>query len=136
MRAIVLVTALALMAAGPALAASDTYKDGATSEWFKSLIIPGSDGWSCCDQSDCHPTPAEFTDGHWVAMTREGKDGEWLPVPDESILKDKVSPFQKDGIGLAVLCEAKTGNARAVPVTGTMGSKVMVYCFTIPPNFG
>jgi hypothetical protein len=133
-RALVVLLAGAL-ASAQTLAASNTYKDGATSEFFQSLKTPGN-GWSCCDQSDCDVVHADCIDGRWVAVTRLGQPGEVVAVPQETVLKDKVSPFQIDGIGLAILCEARTGNAEAKPVTGSMGTTFVIYCFVIPPTFG
>lgn len=115
--------------------AGTTYSDPATSEWFKSLTVPGSGG-GCCDQADCHRTPAKFVHGVWLALSKYGND-EWVVIPfyrvepEPSIFKD------------AVLCENNHMNgddepSMTVHSDGTelpRAAWVWVYCFSQPPEF-
>lgn len=66
-----------------------------TARWYRSLTIPGTD-YSCCNDADCRQTAARFVGGAWEAHT---PDGDWVPVPANRIIKDKVHPG-----GSAVLC--------------------------------
>ena len=45
-------------------------------EWFKSLMMPGSQV-PCCDISDCARTEAHWRDGQWWAKVR----GLFVPIP-------------------------------------------------------
>lgn len=130
--------ALAFAVFTPIKVRAQAFQDPATSSWFKSLYGISQNGstYSCCDQSDCHPTPAEFIDGHWVARTALGKDGELIAVPPEKVLSGVVSPFARAGVGLAVLCEVAAGSFNGAQVVGSMGTPLLVYCFVIPPTFG
>lgn len=93
--------------------------------WFKSLKQPLT-GASCCDISDCHLTQSEWKGGAWHAVVA----GKWREIPDEVVLKKKVSILED-----AVVCNA--AEFQAIP---GMGSSVKVeepriYCF-VPPNMG
>lgn len=94
-------------------------------KWFNSLRQPLT-GASCCDISDCHPTESEWKDGAWHAIVA----GKWRTIPDEVILKKKVSILED-----AVVCNAS--EFQAIP---GMGASVRVeepriYCF-VPPALG
>lgn len=54
------------------------------SEWYRSLIQPGT-GASCCDISDCRPARATFDGSHWWVDSPTGR----LVVPPELILEGK-----------------------------------------------
>jgi hypothetical protein len=98
-------------------------------EWFESLKTRS--GESCCSQSDCRQTTAEWrgdTQGWWVLV-----NGSWRPVP-----ADKVLAFPKSIDGAAYLCSGRDsrgsapdgGKLRTIPsVLST------IYCF-VPPDFG
>ena len=107
------------------LAEGDTVR----AEWFESLKTPS--GQSCCSQSDCRQTTAEWrgdTEGWWVLV-----NGSWRPVPADKVL---VSPKSIDGA--AYLCSGSDSRGSAdqdsppgtiPPVLGT------IYCF-VPPDLG
>lgn len=121
----------------PTVASAQEFQDPATSNWFKSLkgLSQNGESYSCCDQSDCHPTQAAQVNGIWIVRSEYGKDGETIPIPPEKILPGKVSPFSLAGVGLGVLCEAMSAGSSAKQATGSMGTQVMIYCFVVPPNF-
>jgi hypothetical protein len=88
---------LALLVASPAFAAPPpgADPDSPMSKWFRGLRIPENNG-SCCDESDCRVTTAQFRDGKWYAITEDGWEAE---VPAAKVLKDQAHPA-----GSAVLC--------------------------------
>lgn len=49
--------------------------------WYKSLKT--NSGNTCCDQSDCRPTPARITPDGWQVKI----EGQWQDVPPEVILQ-------------------------------------------------
>lgn len=64
------------------------------SEWYRSLMIPGTQS-SCCSEADCGPVKhRETADGYDVLI-----DGRWLPVPPAAILNNTSNPT-----GSAVAC--------------------------------
>lgn len=116
------------------------YADPPTAQWFQDLRLKlpehqGGDEFGCCGAYDCTPTKAVYMDGQWWTAMRAGKPGELFPVPEERVLKDKVSPFAEGGEGLAVLCEAQYQHAYAAKLTGSMGSTGFLFCFVVPPTF-
>lgn len=75
----------------PAWATGD-YPSEPKSDWYKSLMVPGHPDWSCCDQADCRPTAARYSDGHWSAnIAKPGEMENFVLVPDSKIIKDKDS---------------------------------------------
>lgn len=75
-----------LLSATPAIARDNgqyAAADPATSEWFKSLMIPGTK-IPCCDEADGEDTQMDFRGDEVWATVR----GEWMKVPPDTILKD------------------------------------------------
>lgn len=64
-------------------------------EWFRSLKQPGT-GISCCDESDCKRTRADWTGTGWIALA---PDGTVVDIPPDKIIHDKQHPA-----GSAVMC--------------------------------
>lgn len=93
----VLIAALAIILASPSAFAANSlvlirgvYPAGPRSDWFNSLIIPGTQAASCCNVSDCHQTSAkQAVDGHWQAILPD--TGAWIDVPPEKVLKHPLS---------------------------------------------
>lgn len=78
------------------------------SEWYRSLQQPITHR-GCCSEADCAQAPAKLrADGVWLVPPVDHIEnnrwvpapGEWLPVPEALILRDK-DPV--DGVS-AVLC--------------------------------
>jgi hypothetical protein len=83
-------------------------------QFYHSLIrpdVPNAAPGSCCGGMDCYPTQAEYRGGQWWALRREDK--EWIPVPNERVIRDEISPD-----GRAHLCATVT----------------FVYCFIPAPS--
>ena len=78
---------LALLIAGPALAAPPPGADpnSAIGQWVRSLKT--REGYSCCDVADCRPTWARIGDaGGWEVWIGKDRYGDaapdaWQPVP-------------------------------------------------------
>lgn len=122
--------ALILLVSAPAWAADVQYQDGATSAWFKGLRVdvPGANlKVSCCDQSDCRQTKAEWMNGGWWAASRQ-YPGEWVRVPDANVVKEP-NPLLN-----AVLCEAFGGRDEFKVLTVPSGKIDFLYCFVPPPQ--
>lgn len=105
------------------------YPDGATSEWFKSLMvqIPNGPVASCCDQSDCRQTKAIWQDGGWWAESRIYK-GEWVRVPLGNV-QNVPNPLEN-----AIICEAYGGRQEFLIATVPSGKPDFVYCFVPQPQ--
>lgn len=71
LRWVILVMASSAQAAGPD-----------ASQWYKSLMVPGTNA-SCCDVSDCRPAKATFDGDRWWVLTPTGR----LVVPPDAILE-------------------------------------------------
>jgi hypothetical protein len=111
----VLAAAIAtIVAAAPLRAQAQTYGDGATSQWFKSLSSAYAD--NCCDQADCKRAMSDYRDGAWWA--RSNRTGAWVEITRDRVT-GAVSIFTD-----AVLCEGD-------PAPGT--GKPRIYCFAPPP---
>jgi hypothetical protein len=113
----------------PVGAAGGVYSDGPTADWFRSLMVPGTTH-GCCDQADCHPAPATFVSGQWLAESKV-YPGEWVPIPADRVLMAP-SIFGEQG----VLCESDHKNGDDAPIQSLpSGKDVWVYCFAPPPQF-
>jgi hypothetical protein len=98
--------------------------DGRTSEWFKSLVIPGPNGrpFPCCDESDCNnPVDADWHDGQWWAYVNQ----HWWPVPDRAVVPDTTSIFDK-----ALVCLGPPNYM--VDAESPKGMEPNIYCFVRP----
>ncbi len=109
--------AVLLMLVATAAWAQGEYKDGATSDWFKSLSSHYTG--NCCDQADCKRAASDYRDGAWWALSN--RTGQWVRIAPEQITSD-VSIF-KD----AVLCEGDPA------WDGNGYNMARVYCFAPPP---
>lgn len=110
--------------------AAGAYSDTPTSEWFKSLNIrvPGSrEVVSCCDQSDCKPTQADWRGDAWWAESRIFP-GEWVTIPANRVLTEP-NPLMN-----AVICEAVGGRTEFGVRTVPSGKVDYLYCFEPPPQ--
>jgi hypothetical protein len=105
---------ITIVVAGPTRAAADTYRDGATSQWFKSLTSVYAK--YCCDQSDCKRAMADYRNGAWWALSN--RTGQWVHIEDAQVTST-VSIFSD-----AVLCEGE-------PAPGS--TEARVFCFAPPP---
>jgi hypothetical protein len=108
--------------------ASGEYTDGPTSQWFQSLVVPGTTR-GCCDQADCHPMRARYDAGYWMAESKV-YPGEWVAIPAARVLATP-SIFGEEG----VLCESDRKNGDDEPIVSQPSSRdVWVYCFAPPPQ--
>jgi len=80
--------------------------------WYGSLSRPGMP--SCCSLRDCHRTEAELRDGRWWARLGHPASDEggaedwalddWVPIPDEIIVRDERGRPVSNPAGEAVIC--------------------------------
>ena len=111
-----LLAGLILAHTGPVKAGSAS-ATGEASQWFKSLIQPGTT-IPCCDISDCHVTQAKWHDGQWWAIVA----GAWQAVPPGVVL-NRASMFGD----LAVVCHGPPPKWSGGVMPPTL------FCF-VPPN--
>jgi hypothetical protein len=116
-----LTTASIALAILSAHAWGQEYKDGATSDWFKSLTSPYT--LNCCDQADCHRVQSDYRDGSWWALST--RTNEWVRIPEDKITR-QVSIFTD-----AVLCEGDP----ELQTAPNVHYEPRVYCFA-PAPFG
>lgn len=65
-------------------------------DWYRSLTVPKTHGefyrgQSCCDYTDCKPSPARKTPTGWEA---QADNGVWLKVHPNAIIRDKGNPYK------------------------------------------
>lgn len=91
-----------LLLSGPVNAAPPENSTGQYSEWFRSLMQPGTN-ISCCDLSDCRTVKVRSgAEGYEALVSKPDFPIEfplWVPVPADKILVGKDNP-----LGRAVLC--------------------------------
>jgi hypothetical protein len=58
--------------------------------FYSTWMMPDNPKRSCCNQQDCYPTEARYSNGTWYAKRRE--DGKWLRVPPEKVEQNRDSP--------------------------------------------
>lgn len=85
---------LALVLLGWVVAAHAHEGDDALSQWYRSLMIPGTQT-GCCSEADCRPVPYHILpDGYEVEI-----NGVWMKVPPAAIINLLNNPT-----GEAVAC--------------------------------
>ena len=75
-------------------------------------------GQRCCNEGDCRPANYRITHGGVQMLV----DGEWLPVPEETIQYRAL--------------EGDTGETRGGHWCGLMAFGSLTYCAILPPTFG
>ena len=93
-------------------------------QWYQNLRM--SNGLSCCNVTDCHPTEAELrADGHWWARLGDPIDplkgprdwilGPYVQVPDDTIVRDAYGHVIPNPTGEPVICHMTAHNAFGQP---------------------
>lgn len=132
--AIVAIVALAIFVISLIFIAAEALADGDPKRkaWFKSLALPS--GLSCCDESDCRRTEAEFRDGQWHAIVESVHGRAWMPIPPERVLKE---PRSIDGEAYVCATPGSKGGtvSQGVKLLTLPPSQPHIFCF-VPPILG
>jgi hypothetical protein len=67
-------------------------------KFYSTWFMPDNPSKSCCNTTDCYPTPAKFKDGQWWALRRG--DDKYIPIPWAKVETNRDSPD-----GRSHLCE-------------------------------
>jgi hypothetical protein len=108
---------------------SDSVRDPALEQWFRSLERPGSHV-SCCSVADCRRVGYRVSDGHHEVRV----NGQWYIVPSDAIIR------RENPTGDAIACYRSADyGLGAIPVPPYVdsleaGAGLVIRCFVPPPG--